>query len=110
MSQEYKKYYGGWLYANKDEYDELKEIGVFGPMIYTPDEGEITKALEKEGSISQCYCNHKSLLKLQKRYEEVWRTKYPYWTSDNVYPHFSEVSKEKIKQLKQIHYHWNDEI
>ena len=105
-----KKYYGGWLYADRSEYDELREIGVFGPMIYTPDNGSITKALEKEGNIAYCYCDSETLLKLQDRYEEVWRTKYPYWTPDNIYPHFGEMSKKQIKQLKDVHYHWNDQI
>ncbi len=105
-----KKYYVGWLYANIAEYDELKQMGVFGPMFYTPDNSRITKSLGKDGKIGYCYCDYETLLKLQDRYEEVWRTKYPHWIPGNIYPDFDEMTKKQIEQLKDVHYHWNDEV
>ncbi len=105
-----KQYYGGWLRANKDEYNELVELGVFGPMLYAPvdNEDDITRAIGKDGSISYCYCDYETLLKLQDRYEEIWRTKYPHYSPGDIYPNFSEISEEEIKQLKDVHYHWNN--
>lgn len=106
-----KKYYVGWLYASIGEYDELKEMGVFGPMFYAPDNSSITKALGKDGKIGYCYCDYETLLKLQDKYKEVWRTRYPHWTPGDIYPDFDETSKKQIKKLGGVHarYHWNDE-
>jgi len=111
-----KKYYGGWLYANKNEHNELRKMGIFGPMIYTPSEGNsINEALGKAGTIEYCLCDYETLLKLQDKYRELWQTKYPYYDSSvkktTIYPEFTKImSKKEIEHLKDAHYYWNDEV
>ncbi len=111
-----KKYYGGWLYADRSEYDKLRTLGVFGPMIYTPSKGNsINEALGKAGTIEHCLCDYETLLKLRDRYKELWQTKYPHYDPSiektTIYPKFPEIgSKKEIKHLRDIHYYWNDEI
>lgn len=88
------KYYGGWLYTDKDERQELIALGVFGPMEWRPDNGKITKALGKTGTLSHCYCNKETMQKLDEKYGEMWRTKYPHYAEyPSKYPsgHFSEM-------------------
>ena len=97
------KYYGGWLYADEDEKPKLIGLGVFGPMIWSPDDDKITKALGKTGTMSHCYCDEVTLQRLDTEYSEMWRTKYPhyqwvlekYGESQAKYPsaHFSEIKK-----------------
>ncbi len=111
-----KQYYHGWLYANMDDYDALRVLGVFGPMIYTPSEGNsVNRALEKKGTIGYCLCDYETLLKLQGKYEELWRTKYPHYDNilwpktTTVYPDFVGISKGEVEYMKGAHYYWNDE-
>ncbi len=53
-----KKYYRGWLYANIDDYDALRALGVFGPMIYIPsDRNSVNKALEKKQVLKEAIAN-----------------------------------------------------
>lgn len=92
------KYYGGWIYADRDEIPELVGLGVFGPMEWSPDSGKITKALGKTGTISHCYCDWETLKKLEQRYHPLWVEKYPHYNEyPSIYPtdHFSEIKKGK---------------
>lgn len=98
QSKPITKYYGGWLYADKDEKQKLINLGVFGPMEWSPDNGKITKALGKTGNLSHCYCDEETLQKLDKEYGEMWRTKYPHYAEyPSKYPseHFSEMKVGK---------------
>lgn len=88
------KYYGGWLYTDKDEKQKLINLGAFGPMEWRPDNGKITKALGKTGTMSHCYCGKETLQKLDEEYGEMWHTKYPHYAEyPSKYPseHFSEM-------------------
>lgn len=90
------KYFAGWLYADEKEISKLKELGVFGLMVWKSDNGKITKALGKTGTLSHCYCNEETLAKLDELYGELWRTKYPHYNKyPSKYPseHFSEIRK-----------------
>jgi hypothetical protein len=91
-------YYGGWLYTDENERQELLDLGVFGPMIWTPDNGPITTALGKTGNMSHCYCSEETLHKLDDKYGEMWRTKYPHYDEyPSKYPsdHFSIIKRGK---------------
>lgn len=105
-----KRLYAGWLYANKEELEKLKELGVYGPMNWTPDSGSITRALGKSGNVSYCLCNEETHKKLQDYYEELWRTKYPHYhllSLDSLaYPSFSKITE---KEAKQMIAEWEDE-
>lgn len=97
------KYYAGWLYANLDEREFLKELGVFGPMIYDNSAwngaNDVIKN-NKSGTISHCYCTEETLNKLHNHYQEWWEENYIYYDEvKSKYPnnHFSKVSKEWVK-------------
>lgn len=89
-------WYGGWLYADEDEKPKLIGLGVFGPMIWRPHTGYVTKALGKTGTIEHCYCDEATLQKLNIEYGSMWRTRYPHY---NEYP--SEYPSEHFSVIKK---------
>jgi hypothetical protein len=72
-----KQLYIGQFWCNQNEIEKLKSLGVRGPMIWRPDNNNLTKKLGKDGIIERCICDEEALQNLEKEYEEMWRTKYP---------------------------------
>ena len=72
-----EKLYIGQFWCNQNEIEKLKSLGVRGPMIWRPDNNNLTKTLGKDGIIERCICDEETLQNLEKEYEEMWRTKYP---------------------------------
>lgn len=93
--------YAGWLYVDKEEVNKLKDMGVTGPMIWRPDDGNIAKAVGKTGIVERCLCNSKVLQQLNDEYREWWKANYPYYDdSPDEYPerHFSPYSYKRARE------------
>ncbi len=79
-------YFSGWLYANKSEYDRLRDMGIFGPMVYIPNKSDV---YGKDGRIDYCYCELETLITLKEHYKEV---------------HFVGIGEEEMASIRSSDY------
>ncbi len=104
--------YAGWLYADPEEYDTLRDLGVFGPMIYedfsSNNQSHPLINFSKQGTICHCFCTKEVLMVLVERYKKWWSENYIHYDEvdqlDYPIARFTKVSTNWLKQRRSSQY------
>ena len=96
------KLYVGWLFGNESERQVLVSLGVKGPMRWKPDRGDLAIALGVTGIFECCFCDKRTMKKLENEYNVWWHLNYPNpdLVRGYVYPtlSFSWVTESKAQE------------
>ncbi len=75
------KVYRGWVQPRgEDDYDMLRDMGVFGPMLY------------RDEHITECYCDFETLQEIKKKYH------FPFQQS------FEKINEDELSKIRSSYF------